>query len=61
MMTSANLMASMSFDSEGSSVKRGSILGMAVTGVRNLLTVSRVTAMHIYLFLQIDSIDFVVG
>jgi hypothetical protein len=29
-----------SLDSEGSSVKRGSILGMAVTGVRNLLAVS---------------------
>lgn len=29
-----------SMDSEGSNVKRGSILGMAVTGVRNLLAVS---------------------
>jgi len=27
-------------DSEASSAKRGSILGMAVTGVRNLLSVS---------------------
>jgi hypothetical protein len=31
---------SVSLDSEGSNAKRGSVLGMAVTGVRNLLAVS---------------------
>jgi hypothetical protein len=31
---------SSSMDSEGSNTKRGSVLGMAVTGVRNLLVVS---------------------
>jgi hypothetical protein len=36
-----------SIDSEGSNAKRGSILGMAVTGVRNLLAVSFQTKIFI--------------
>lgn len=38
---SSQLIKSGSMDSDGSNVRRESILGMAVTGVRNLLAVSR--------------------
>lgn len=40
MIPTPQVLTSGSMDSEASNVKRGSILGMAVTGVRNLLSVS---------------------
>ena len=40
-VASSQLVKSSSMDSEGSNARRESILGMAMTGVRNLLAVSR--------------------